>query len=480
VLLEHLETLLAEAREADGAGRGLPSYVERELRSVVSCGQPAAGFLRLRCDRCGKERLLPFACRARVACPSCATRRMESLAAHLCDRVFPAAPLRLWTVSFPFSLRRLLAADALLLSAVHRALVRLVFLSLRANAPTVRGRCGAVSFLQRFDSSLGLDLHIHLACLDGVYAHRADGTLEFHDTGTPSAADVETVAVRLAASIRRILHRRGLLTREGELAPREGDEPTPLERLYEAAARDFVTSGSLDDEGRPRLRLRASRTPQHLGPRLVEVEGVNVHADLRVEAADREGRSRLCRYGLRPAFAHEQLSFTSDRKVAFALCKRRKNGDTHRFFTPVQLLRRLAWLIPPPRQKLVRYQGALSGAAQWRSEVVPSLPLVPDSEASCTPLAEATAPASAPATDSAPGTARRGSRICWASLLRRVYDLDSLVCPAHGCGGRMRILCAITDPFVLRRILTHLGVPAELPTFARARGPPEPGHPVAD
>jgi hypothetical protein len=31
---------------------------------VVFCCQPAAGFLRLRCDRCGKERLLPFACRA--------------------------------------------------------------------------------------------------------------------------------------------------------------------------------------------------------------------------------------------------------------------------------------------------------------------------------------------------------------------------------------------------------------------------------
>jgi hypothetical protein len=122
-------------------------------------------------------------------------------------------------------------------------------------------------------------------------------------------------------------------------------------------------------------------------------------------------------------------SFTSEGRVAFALRKRRKNGDTHRFFTPLQLLRRLAWLIPPPRQKLVRYQGTLSGAAQWRSEVVPSLPLAPDSEASRTPVPEAIAPACAPATDSATGTTRRGSRICWASLLRRVYDLDSLASP---------------------------------------------------
>src|SRR5205814_4951945 len=71
---------------------------------------------------------------------------------------------------------RLLAADPGLLSAVHRSFVRLVFLTLRAKAPVARGRCGAVSFLETFDSSLGLDLHAHLSCLDGVYAARGDGT----------------------------------------------------------------------------------------------------------------------------------------------------------------------------------------------------------------------------------------------------------------------------------------------------------------
>jgi len=43
IITEHLETLLAQARDDNGAG--LPAYVERELRAVVSCGDPAAGFL---------------------------------------------------------------------------------------------------------------------------------------------------------------------------------------------------------------------------------------------------------------------------------------------------------------------------------------------------------------------------------------------------------------------------------------------------
>jgi len=240
VLALHLETLLAQAREGDEAGAGLPAYVERELRAVVACGDPAAGFLRVKCQRCGHERIVPYSCRSRTACPSCAARRMEAMVVHLSDRVLPDVALRQWTVSFPFALRRLLAADAELLSAVHRSFVRLVFLTLRAKAKGSRGRCGAISLIQRFDSNLGLDPHVHLCCLDGVYARREDGTLEFCDTGPPTSSDVETVAVHLYESIRRLLRRRGLITREGELAPRESQVVTPLERLYEAAARDLL------------------------------------------------------------------------------------------------------------------------------------------------------------------------------------------------------------------------------------------------
>ena len=118
---------------------------------------------------------------------------MEDLAARLCD-LLPAVPLRQWTVSFPFALRRLLAADADLLSAVHRSFVRIVFETLRASAP-VPGRTAAISFLQRVDASLGIDPHIHLACIDGVYAERPDGTLEFHDAGPPSSAHASSMSM---------------------------------------------------------------------------------------------------------------------------------------------------------------------------------------------------------------------------------------------------------------------------------------------
>jgi len=48
------------------------------------------GFLRLHCDTCRKDRLLPFSCKGgRAFCPSCGGRRLADTAAHLVDRVIP-------------------------------------------------------------------------------------------------------------------------------------------------------------------------------------------------------------------------------------------------------------------------------------------------------------------------------------------------------------------------------------------------------
>src|SRR5438093_6951523 len=69
----HLETFLARQRER---GREVPQFVEREMRAYLSCGILACGFLRLKCESCGKDRLLALSCKGRSVCPSCCGRRM--------------------------------------------------------------------------------------------------------------------------------------------------------------------------------------------------------------------------------------------------------------------------------------------------------------------------------------------------------------------------------------------------------------------
>ena len=59
VVREQLETFLARARERE---RPVPRFVERELRRYLECGILAHGFLRVRCEACGLERLVAFSC----------------------------------------------------------------------------------------------------------------------------------------------------------------------------------------------------------------------------------------------------------------------------------------------------------------------------------------------------------------------------------------------------------------------------------
>ena len=157
---DELEPFLARARER---GQPAPRFIEQELRAYLRCGILAHGFLRLHCDDCGLDRLVPFSCRRRGFCPSCGGRRMADTAAHLVDGVMAEVPIREWVLTLPYPLRYRCAYDAQLTSQVLRAFLRALFAELRRRARRELGmraeQCGAVTFLQRFGSAMNLNLH---------------------------------------------------------------------------------------------------------------------------------------------------------------------------------------------------------------------------------------------------------------------------------------------------------------------------------
>ena len=57
-------------------------------------------------------------------------------------------------------------------------------------------------------------------------------------------------------------------------------------------------------------------------------------------------------------------------------------------------------------------------------------------------------------------------RLPWAALLQRVFEIDALRCPR--CGAPMRLVAAIEDPAVARKILACLDLPARAPPLAPA------------
>ena len=61
----------------------------------------------------------------------------------------------------------------------------------------------------------------------------------------------------------------------------------------------------------------------------------------------------------------------------------------------------------------------------------------------------------------------KGLNKSWAHLIKKIYEVDPLICPK--CGGHMRIIAFIEDYKVVRKILDYLGIYE----FKRDRPPPK-------
>jgi hypothetical protein len=224
-------------------------------------------------------------------------------------------------------------------------------------------------------------------------------------------------------------------------------------------------------------------------PFTAEYAGFNLHADVTVAAHDREGRERLCRYTARPAVCLSRVSVLPDGRVAYKVKSPRSAAATHRVMTPIEFMARLAALIPPPRHPLTRYHGVFAPHSPWRAAIVPGPRwphprdgahcaeedghgrACPDARVVVTaPVPGPTVEGAADARDVRPSRAeRRGHRIDWATLLRRVWGVDALACPR--CGDFLRMIATITDRGAIVPILEHLGLPTDEPRPHRARDP---------
>ena len=479
VLRGELETFLARQHDR---GRPVPRFVERELRGLLECGVLAHGFVRVHCDTCGKDRLVAFSCKGRGFCPSCGGRRMADTAAWLVDRVLPFVPVRQWVLTLPFPLRFRMAYDAGLTSDVLRIFLRAVFSSLRRRAcgkrPIFRPQGGAVTFVQRFGDALNLNVHFHALVLDGVY--EAGGRGAFHPAPPPDRQELERVLRRVARRLGKLLDWRNL--EESLLA----DDQPLLAGLADASIRGRIATGGRSGRGVQRLGDRID--PEEMEDDAAQAAcvaggGFSLHAGVVVPAGDRTRLEHLCRYVARPPVATERLSSLPDGRLLYRLKRRWRDGTTHMIFEPAELIEKLVSLVPPPRSHQVRYHGVLAPSASWRADVVPLPPATPGDVVSnpqragnlTFPAAGASRSRDEPPAE--PARARRSGppgnprRLPWSELMRRVFALDVLECPAP-CGGRLRILAAIHDRDVARAILDCLNLPSRPPPALPARPDP--------
>ena len=431
VVRENLPTFLEAAREH---GPGLPLYVADELKDFLTCGVLAHGFARVRCTACGDEILVGFSCKSRGICPSCTARRATDCAAHLVDAVLPAVPLRQWVLTFPKRVRWILVKKPKLIGPVLAIFLRALTTFQRARAHALGiddgGQSGAITFVQRFGSALQLNVHLHIAVPDGLFV---EGT--FHRLPPPRDEDVDVLLRKTAKRVVRLL--------KANVDDNDEFANNALEALDAASLASNKPAG--DGESRPK-RLTTF------------LEGFSLNASVKIHENDRQGRERLCLYGARGAITLSRLTGLPDGRVSYHMKRPLPDGRTHLVMTGVELLKKLAPLIPPPKLHILRFHGVFAPNAKQRSAVVPK-------QAQPQPAC----------VDEAPPKAREQPpaspyRLDWAAALKRVFGTEILLCL---CGGRRKMIAFIEKASAVKAILEHLGLPSVPLPIGKPRGPPE-------
>lgn len=414
----HLGTFLALCHD-DWADERISPHAERELRRYLECGILAYGFARARCDECGEDFLVAFSCKSRAVCPSCNTRRMAETAAHLVDHVLPRLPVRQWVLSLPKRLRYHLHHDREALNTALRIFLDQIERHLRAHSPGAgpNARIGAVAFIHRFGSALNLHTHFHVCVIDGVFEPDPQGGVRFFPVEALDGEDAEAVATQVRRRILRAFVRRALLDK---------------------------------DERREMAQWN------HGG-------GFSVDATVRIAANDRRGLERLLRYCARPPFSSERLQALDAHRLIYHLPRPGPDGRTQLMLSPLELIGRIAALVPPPRVHRHRYYGVLAPNAPLRTAVTALAPAAV--------AAQPAPPVGTSGEEPAEALRRSPARYLWAMLLARIYEAFPLTCPK--CGAQMRIIAFITEASSVRQILNHIGEPCTPPRIAPARGPPE-------
>ena len=126
-----------------------------------------------------------------------------------------------------------------------------------------------------------------------------------------------------------------------------------------------------------------------------------------------------CRYALRPPLATERLQELEDGRLKYVLRHPWRDGTSAVVLEPLDLLARLAALVPSPRRHALRYHGTLAPAAKWRRLIVPAAPR-PAAARGCEGMSRGV-DASSSMTAPKPTSSNAGTRLSWADLLKRVF-----------------------------------------------------------
>ncbi len=400
-----------EERFAEKYG-SLRPVVGRVVEGFLKCGILDFGFARVRCPSCGDEYLLAFSCKSRCLCPSCHKKRQVQFGEFAVEEVLAEVPHRHVIFSVPKMVRWAFRRDRRRLAKLAKAAYETVKEFLTSAVGERDAVPGAVVCVQTYGEFL--DFHPHLHMLTSWGCFRKDGTF------------LEVPEVPTAEQLEKLFRHRVIKMLQDE--------------------------GAIDEKV-----VKNLLSWKHTG-----FGGFIGHE---IPAKDGAGRESVARYLVHPPIVVGRI--LTEEKSEQVVYKGDKVHPRHkanfRIFDPLEFIAEVVSHIPNVHEKTAIWYGFYSNKSRGIRKAKEVEASKPGPEGAAGSGAEEGSPAEA---DRAPAEVRKN----WARLIRRVFEVDPLICVR--CGSEMKVIALIDRPSVIKRILGHFERAASVST---GRAPPSEG-----
>jgi hypothetical protein len=383
--------------------------IKKVVEEYLKCGDLKEGFARVRCHACGHEYLLAFSCKGRWFCPSCHAKKVIQFADMVKANILYPIPHRQYVFSIPIILRLFFKYDRKLLTKLCR--------------------CAYESLLEFLHTAIGL--------ADGV----PGVVMTIHTFGDY----MEKFHPHLHALVSD-----GLFTNTGVFYVMPKVDLEPLEEIFRAKVLKMLKAeGKIDN-----ALISNLMSWKHTG--------FSVHNGVKIAKDDDIGKENVAQYIIRNTFSLTKLNYVDETGTVIYHAKMTcgKNKKNFVVYKAEDFIAAICQHIPEKFFQMVRYFGYYSnksrGLRRKKGILRPGDVKLPVTAVDIDII------------DISEYNPARVPSKTWRECIKKIWEVDPLLCPR--CNGSMRIISFITEDFVIKQILKHLGLWQQ--KFARS--PPSP------
>lgn len=383
-----------DAQYSEKYGKYRIIHIKETVERFIECGDYSKGIARIKCTNthCGHEYFRPFSCKSWYLCPSCNQKRLLLFSEHLSENVLLELPHRQFVFTLPKLLRVYFKYDRNLFEGVSKIIFSIIH-DFYSETVKTRIKTGVVVSYQSFGDLVRWNPHYHCIVLEG---------------GIDEAGSFHHIPIKDTSPLTEVFRRRVLKL--------------------------FVERGLLDP---------------HFARKILawNHSGFSVDNSVPIPASSRKARVNLSQYIVRHPVSLQKILYA--RSNGTIIYKTKYNDywkENIKLFKVNDFIAELTQHIPPKHKHLIRYYGLYSSRTKGKANKDCSLAKF---RCNATPKKK---PSQEPETIDS--NSNKASRLSWARLIQKVYEVDPLIC--EKCGHEMKIVAVITNSHEVRKILECL------------------------